>query len=100
MTVALVNVLVKRGGDVLVTRAMVAIVMGLSVIPLVPFVPPPPPETWGLIAASMVVHWLYQFCLVRALHRGELSLVYPVMRGLGPLATCQGSPVAGRSRRR
>ena len=87
VTVALVNVLVKRGGDVLVTRAMVAIVMGLSVIPLVPFVPLPPPETWGLIAASMVVHWLYQFCLVRALHRGELSLVYPVMRGLGPLAT-------------
>jgi drug/metabolite transporter (DMT)-like permease len=87
VTVALVNVLVKRGGDVLVTRAMVAIVMGLSVVPLVPFVPAPPPETWALIGASMLVHWFYQFCLVRALHRGELSLVYPVMRGLGPLAT-------------
>jgi drug/metabolite transporter (DMT)-like permease len=87
VTVALVNVLVKRGGDVLVTRALVAIVMGLSVVPLAPFVPMPPPETWGLIAASVVVHWFYQFGLVRALHRGDLSLVFPVMRGLAPLTT-------------
>jgi drug/metabolite transporter (DMT)-like permease len=87
VTVALVNVLVKRGGDVLVTRAMVAIVMALSVVPIAPFVPLPPPETWGLIAASMAVHWFYQFGVVRALHRGDLSLVFPVMRGLGPLAT-------------
>lgn len=87
VTVALVNVLVKRGRDVLVTRALVAIVMALSVVPLAPFVPLPPPGTWGLIAASMCVHWFYQFGLVRALHRGDLSLVFPVMRGLGPLAT-------------
>ncbi|MFN7056215.1 EamA family transporter [Hyphomonas sp.] len=87
ITVALTNVMVKRGGDVLTTRALVAIVMALTVLPLVPFVPPPPVETWGLIAVSVAVHWFYQFAAIRALHRGALSLVFPVMRGLAPLAT-------------
>ncbi|MFN3911797.1 EamA family transporter [Hyphomonas sp.] len=87
LTVAITNVMVKRGGDVLTTRAIVALVMALTAVPLAPFVPLPPPGTWGLILLSMAVHWLYQFCAVRALHRGALSLVFPVMRGLGPLAT-------------
>jgi len=87
LTVAVTNVMVKRGGDVLTTRAIVALVMALTVLPIAPFVPAPPPETWWLIALSMVVHWFYQFCAIRALHRGALSLVFPVMRGLGPLAT-------------
>lgn len=86
LTVAITNVMVKRGGDVLTARTLVAIVMGLTALPLVPFVPAPPPETWGLIAVSVVVHWLYQFAAIRALHRGALSLVFPVMRGLAPLA--------------
>lgn len=87
LTVAVTNVMVKRGGDVLTTRAIVAIVMALTVVPFAPFVPLPPPGTWGLIGVSMVVHWVYQFCAIRALHRGALSLVFPVMRGLGPMAT-------------
>ncbi|MFN7165029.1 MAG: EamA family transporter [Hyphomonas sp.] len=87
LTVAITNVMVKRGGDVLTTRAIVAIVMGLTVLPLAPFVPLPPAGTCGLIFLSMAVHWVYQFCAIRALHRGALSLVFPVMRGLGPLAT-------------
>lgn len=87
LTVAITNVMVKRGGDVLTARAIVAIVMGLSVLPLLPFAPLPPKETWPLIAVSVVVHWFYQFSAIRALHRGALSLVFPVMRGLGPLAT-------------
>lgn len=87
LTVAITNVMVKRGGDVLTARMLVAVVMGLTVLPIAPFVPPPPQGTWGLIALSMVVHWVYQFCAIRALHRGALSLVFPVMRGLGPLAT-------------
>lgn len=86
LTVAITNVMVKRGGDVLTARAVVAIVMALCVVPLLPFTPLPPPETWPLIAVSVVVHWFYQFSAIRALHRGALSLVFPVMRGLGPLA--------------
>lgn len=87
VTVAFTNVMVKRGGDVLTARMIVAVAMAVSVLPFAPFVPLPPRETWHLLAISMCVHWFYQFCLVRALHRGDLSLVFPVMRGLAPLAT-------------
>ncbi|MCA8898520.1 MAG: EamA family transporter [Hyphomonas sp.] len=87
ITVAIVNVLVKRGGDILTGRVVVHNTMALTVVPFLLFFPLPPLATWPLIGTSMVAHWVYQFCLVRAMHRGDLSLVYPVMRGLGPLAT-------------
>lgn len=87
ITVAATNLFVKRGGDVLSTRMVVSIAMMLSVVPFVPFVPMPTLEIWGALAISVVVHWFYQFAMIRALHRGDLSLVFPVMRGLAPLLT-------------
>lgn len=87
ITVAATNLFVKRGGDVLSTRMVVSIAMMLSVVPFVPFVPTPTLEIWGALAISVVVHWFYQFAMIRALHRGDLSLVFPVMRGLAPLLT-------------
>lgn len=87
VTLAVCNVLVKKGGDVLTSRMLVSFFMGVSVLPFAPFVPGVPVEQWPLMALCLGVHWAYQFCMVRALHRGELSLVFPVMRGLAPLAT-------------
>jgi drug/metabolite transporter (DMT)-like permease len=66
---------------------IVSIAMALSALPFVPFVPLPTPAVWGALAISVVVHWFYQFAMIRALHRGDLSLVFPVMRGLAPLLT-------------
>lgn len=87
VTVAATNMFVKRSGDVLSTRMIVSIAMALSVLPFAPFVPMPTPELWRALAISVVVHWGYQFAMIRALHRGDLSLVFPVMRGLAPLLT-------------
>jgi drug/metabolite transporter (DMT)-like permease len=42
---------------------------------------------WGFLALSIPAHWVYQSALVRALSRGDLSLVFPVMRGSAPLLT-------------
>ncbi|MEL6724172.1 MAG: DMT family transporter [Pseudomonadota bacterium] len=94
ITVAATNLFVKRGGDVLSTRMIVSIAMMLSVVPLLPFVPLPTPAIWGALAVSVVVHWFYQFAMIRALHRGDLSLVFPVMRGLAPLLTAITATVA------
>jgi len=94
VTLAASNVLVKRGGDILTARMVLSIVMALSVLPFAFFVPLPPRETLPFIAISMVVHWFYQFSAIRALHRGDLSLVFPVMRGLGPLAAALIAGVA------
>ncbi|MEL6861721.1 MAG: DMT family transporter [Pseudomonadota bacterium] len=87
VTVAATNLFVKRGGDVLATRMVVSIAMALSVAPFAPFVPMPTNEIWAALCLSIVVHWFYQFAMIRALHRGDLSLVFPVMRGLAPLIT-------------
>lgn len=87
ITVAATNLFVKRGGDVLSTRMIVSIAMGLSVVPFAPFVPLPTPAIWGALGVSVCVHWFYQFAMIRALHRGDLSLVFPVMRGSAPLLT-------------
>ena len=87
VTVAATNMFVKRSGDVLSTRMIVSIAMALSVLPFAPFIAPPTPLLWQALAVSVVVHWIYQFAMIRALHRGDLSLVFPVMRGLAPLLT-------------
>lgn len=87
ITVAATNLFVKKGGDVLSTRMIVSIAMALSVLPFVTFVDMPTGEIWAALGLSVVVHWFYQFAMIRALHRGDLSLVFPVMRGLAPLLT-------------
>lgn len=87
VTVAATNLFVKRGGDVLSTRMIVSIAMALSIVPIAPFVPMPSPTVWDALIISVIVHWFYQFAMIRALHRGDLSLVFPVMRGLAPLLT-------------
>ena len=87
ITVAAANFAIKRGGDVLTARMIMSIGMALTMVPFAPFVPTPPVQMWPAMAIAVAVHWLYQFAMVRALHRGGLSLVFPVMRGLSPVMT-------------
>ena len=61
--------------------------MAFCALPFVLVVPLPKGDLWLALSASVIVHWGYQFAMVRALHRGDLSLVFPVMRGLAPLLT-------------
>jgi drug/metabolite transporter (DMT)-like permease len=42
----------------------------------------------GLIAGSGIIHVGYFLLLLRGYRRGDLSLVYPVARGTGPLIAC------------
>lgn len=87
VTVALANFAVKRGGDVLSARMVLSITSALCVLPFAFFVPFPEAALWPAIAMAIGAHWIYQFFMIRALHRGDLSLVFPVMRGLAPLTT-------------
>lgn len=87
VTLAVVNSAVKIGGDILVGRAVLSASAALVVAPAALLVPPPDRATWLALAATIPAHLLYQFCLVRAMTHGELSLVFPIMRGLAPLLT-------------
>ncbi len=40
---------------------------------------------WSLMAVSGLVHWLYFVCLLAGYRKSDLTVVYPVARGSGPL---------------
>jgi drug/metabolite transporter (DMT)-like permease len=42
---------------------------------------------WGLVAASGAIHVVYYVTLLRGYRLGDLSVVYPLARGTGPLIT-------------
>jgi drug/metabolite transporter (DMT)-like permease len=87
ITLAAANMSVKMGVDILVGRAILSSSAALLVAPALLFVPPPNPQTWWALAAAIPAHFFYQVCLVRAMQHGDLSLVFPVMRGTAPLLT-------------
>jgi drug/metabolite transporter (DMT)-like permease len=87
VTLATVNFAVKLGADILVGRAILSCSAALLIAPAALFVPLPDARTWGALALAVPAHFLYQMCLVQAMRRGDLSLVFPVMRGLAPLLT-------------
>ncbi|ACT57803.1 DMT family transporter [Hirschia baltica] len=87
ITLAIANASVKASGDVLMSRATMSASAMLIVLPFAFIVPLPNKETWMILAISIPAHALYQTTLIRALTRGDLSLVFPIMRGGAPLIT-------------
>jgi uncharacterized membrane protein len=87
VTLAAANLSVKMGSDILVARAVLSVSAGLLVLPAAFLVPLPDAPVWAALALAAPAHFFYQMCLVQAMQRGELSLVFPVMRGAAPLLT-------------
>ena len=87
VTLAGANTLVKAAKDILGGRTVMTVTGSILVLPALFFVPFPSAATWVFLALSLPAHWLYQTALVRALSRGDLSMVFPVMRGTAPLLT-------------
>lgn len=87
VTLAGANTFVKSAKDILGGRSIMALSSALLILPAAFFVPLPSPAMWSILALSIPAHWIYQVALVRALSRGDLSLVFPVMRGSAPLLT-------------
>ena len=79
------NTLVKTSQDKELDTYAVAAGSGLLALLLLPFLPLPAAAAWPWLAASAAVHVLYFLFLAGAYRHGELSYVYPVMRGGGPM---------------
>ena len=82
---ALWNALVKGASDRTITFGLVSVGHTIPAIIMLPFVPLPDPELLPYIAASTVIHWGYYYFLNTGYRFGDLSLVYPVARGVAPL---------------
>ncbi len=79
------NALVRRDPDrnaAAVTVAGGGAVIGLV---LVPFLPAIAPGAVPYVLASGIIHLAYFALIGRAYRHGELSIAYPIMRGLAPL---------------
>jgi drug/metabolite transporter (DMT)-like permease len=79
------NALVKGSADKQLDSYAVAAGSGLLALLALPFLPLPAPAAWPWLAGSAAVHILYFVFLAGAYRWGELSYVYPVMRGGGPM---------------
>jgi drug/metabolite transporter (DMT)-like permease len=81
------NALLKGGTDLLLDTAAIVVGAALLVLPLVFIVPLPAAASWPYLAASVTIHLAYYLLMVGAYRSGDLSLVYPLMRGVAPLYT-------------
>ena len=84
------NALIKSSGDTRVHTALLVAAASLLSAPLLVVTPAPQVESWPYLLASWLLHQVY-FALVGATYRhGDLSLTYPLMRGVPPLLVALG----------
>jgi len=85
---AVFGALQKSIHDPWITRGAIDLTYGLIAVPLVIFVVPfPAPHMWPIFAGAFVIHIIYKLLQARAYSLGAYTVVYPVVRGTGPLIT-------------
>ena len=91
---ALWNSLVKSAGDKFISAARVCLWTGLVAVLVAAAMPAPQAASFPYILASALIHVVY-FLLVGRLYRtADLSVAYPLMRGLAPLIATAIAAVA------
>jgi drug/metabolite transporter (DMT)-like permease len=88
------NALVKADGDRLSLIELMSGTQILVSLCLIPVVSVPAADSWPFLLVSSGLNTGYMFMLNRAYQSGDLSLVYPVARGLAPLVVAIVSAVA------
>lgn len=90
------NAIVKRSTEQKLTMGLIALGHMIVGALMTLWFDPPDPASWVFIAASTAIHWAYYGFLLAAYRHGDLSLVYPVARGIAPVLIAGGAwAVAG-----
>jgi len=85
---ATVNAILKAGRDKMSGRALMDGFSALLVAPAA-FLVPLPEHAWGWLAASWAVHLRYLLTLIKSYEQSDMTVAYPIARGLAPvLAAC------------
>jgi len=87
---AIWNALLRSGGDRLWSVTVMSFVTTAAAIPAAFLLPLPLPGCWSYIAISAVLQVAYGIFLAYAYRHGELSQIYPVIRGSVPLLVTLG----------
>src|SRR5476651_2370193 len=85
------NAIVKSSQSKFLDTMMIAIVPGAIALVAVAFLPLPDRACWPWLCASVAIHFLYYMAVAGALRHGDLSHVYPLMRGCAPLLVALAS---------
>lgn len=80
-----------KSGDPLAASTALSIAWAVLGVPLLFLVPPPPPDAWPMLGASIAVHVTYFALLNLAYREGDLSFVYTIVRGVPPLLVAVGA---------
>lgn len=89
---AVFGALQKGRHDPWISRGATDLSYGLIAAPFAFFVVPwPEPHMWPIFAGAFVIHTAYKFLQAMAYTRGAFTVVYPVVRGTGPLFTVIGA---------
>ena len=89
---AVFGALQKGRHDPLLARGAIDAFYALIAMPFALFVVPwPEPHMWPIFAGAFVIHVLYKWATLAAYRRGAYTVVYPVMRGTGPLFAIIGA---------
>jgi drug/metabolite transporter (DMT)-like permease len=85
---ALFGALQKGRDDPWLTRAAIDASYGVMALPFALFVVPwPEAHMWPIFAGAFVIHAIYKVLQAMTYDRGAYTVVYPVVRGTGPLFT-------------
>lgn len=85
---ALFGALQKGKHDPWLARAAIDVSYGAMALPVALFVVPwPEPHMWPIFAGAFVIHAGYKVAQAMTYDRAPYTVVYPVVRGTGPLLT-------------
>ena len=87
------NAVVKGAQDKTVVLGLIALGHVLPGIVMVIFAPFPTSASVPFIIASTVIHWVYYYLLNVAYRLGDLSVIYPIARGMAPVLIALGAQV-------
>jgi len=89
---AVFGALQKGRHDPLLSRGIIDASYGVMAAPFALFVVPwPEPHMWLIFAGMVVIHVGYKAAQIASYRRGAYTVVYPVMRGTGPLFAVIGA---------
>lgn len=81
------NAMIRGSDNRTLDTVLVVAGAGVLMIAMLPFVPLPAPASWPYVIASGVIHVAYFLLVAMSYRHGELSFVYPIMRGSAPAAS-------------
>ena len=85
------NALVKSVGDRLALMGVMGLWSVAICVPVALFAPAPLSAAWPELAASIVLHNVYNLLLIESYREGDYNQVYPIARGVAPPAVAVAS---------